>query len=170
MCSSVSSVNPPMCLPSMTPAARFVGDFQTFADAGEHHRMVTDDIAAAQGGETDGARITLAGDALAAINGAGIQVTPQCVGDDFAHPQRGAGRRIDLVPVMRFDNLDIELVIQHARRHVQQLQRQIDADTHVGREHDGNLLAACSIAALPAASKPVVPMISPTLRSTQTSR
>jgi hypothetical protein len=40
-----------------------VGDLDALADAGEQHRVVADDVAAADGGKADARGIALAGDA-----------------------------------------------------------------------------------------------------------
>src|SRR6218665_3658324 len=66
-------------------AAALVGDLDAFAGAGEQHGVVTDDVAAAHGGETDGGRVAFAGDTFTAVDGAGLQVAAEGFGDDLAH-------------------------------------------------------------------------------------
>ncbi len=89
-----------------------------------------------------------------------LQVAAERAGHDFAHLQRGAGRRVDLVAVMRLDDLDVVAFRETLRGHLQQLHRHVDAHAHVGREHDrGVARQRRAMAALPASSKPVVPMI-----------
>jgi hypothetical protein len=51
-------------------AAALVADLDALAGAGEQHRVVAHDVAAADGGEADGRRVALAGDAFAAVHGA----------------------------------------------------------------------------------------------------
>ena len=45
---------------------------------------------------------------------------------------------------MRFDNFDIDRVAQYPRRGIQQLQTEIDTDTHIGRKHYGDI-SGCSL-------------------------
>ena len=53
--------------------------------------VVADDVAATDGGKTDGSRrIALAGDALAGIDSAVLEVTAQRACDDLAHLERSA--------------------------------------------------------------------------------
>ena len=63
-------------------------------------------ITGPNGFKTNGPPITHACTAFATINGAFLEIPTQGVGNDFAHPKRGAGRSIDLVTVMGFDNLN----------------------------------------------------------------
>ena len=122
-------------------ARRFMRDLDALADAREQHRMVADDIAAADGGKTDRRRIALARHAFAPVHGAVLQVAAERVGDDFAHRERGARRRIDLVTVMRLDDLDVVALGELLRGEFEQLEGHVHADAHVRREHDADLLA-----------------------------
>ena len=60
--------------------------------------------------------------------------------DDLAHLQRGAARGVDLVAVVRLDDLDIEADVEGARSLREQLHDDVDADAHVRREDDGQVL------------------------------
>mmetsp|Transcript_6334 Transcript_6334/g.25725 ORF Transcript_6334/g.25725 Transcript_6334/m.25725 type:complete len:413 (-) Transcript_6334:1763-3001(-) len=121
-------------------AAGLVADLDALAGAGEQHGVVANDVAAAHGGEADGGRVARAGDALAAVDGAGLQVTAQRIGDDLAHLQRGAAGRVDFVAVMGLDDLDVEAFVHRPCREVEQLEHDVDADAHIGREDDGGAL------------------------------
>ncbi len=77
---------------------------------------------------------------LAAVDGAFLQVTTERIGHHLAHAQRGTGRRIHLVAVMRLDDLDIHRITEYPGRHVEQLQAQVDADTHVRGQHHGDVV------------------------------
>ena len=101
--------------------------------------MFAHDIAAADGGKTDGGRVTLARDAVALVDCAILEVAPQRLGHDLAHFQRRARGRIDLVAVVRLDDLNVVARGQRLGRHLQQLQRDVDANAHVGRHDDGRL-------------------------------
>src|SRR3569623_2551066 len=73
------------------PARRFVADFDAFAGAGEQHRMIADDIAAADGRKSDRRRIAFPGHAFAREDAYFFQVAAERAGDPIAHLQRGAG-------------------------------------------------------------------------------
>jgi len=120
-------------------AGGFVGDFDALAGTGEQHGVIADDVAAANCGETDLRCRAFAGVAVAAIHGAVGEVATERGGDDFAHAQGGAGRGVDLVPVVGFDDFDIVPGVENPRGDVEQLEHRIDADGHVGREDDGNV-------------------------------
>jgi hypothetical protein len=66
-----------------------------------------DDVAAADRRKADRRRVALAGDAFAGVHGAQLQVAAKRGGDDLAHRKRRAARRIDLVAVVRLDDLDV---------------------------------------------------------------
>jgi hypothetical protein len=84
--------------------------------------------------------IALAGDAFAGEHGAFLQVAAQRVGDHLAHLERGARRRIDLVAVVRLDDLDVVAGGHGLGGHLEQLEGDVDAHAHVGRHHDGDVL------------------------------
>ncbi len=116
-----------------------MGDFDAFADAGEQDGVVTHDVAGADGLEADGLAVALAGVAFTAVNGAFLQVAPQGRGHHLAHAQGSARGGVHLVAVMRFDDLDVHLVAQHAGGQVEQLEGEIDAHAHVRGEHNGDV-------------------------------
>jgi hypothetical protein len=113
-----------------------VRDLDALAGAGEQHRVVAHDVAPADGREADGRRVALAGDAFARVDRALLQVSAQRIGDHLAHLERGARGRIDLVAVVRFDDLDVVAGRKRLGRHFEQLEGDVDADAHVGRHHD----------------------------------
>ena len=78
------------------------------------------------------AGLTLAGLALPAVDKV---VGFQGRSDHLAQLERGAGGRVDLVPVVRLDDLDVEVLAEDPRRRLGQLVHGIDADGEVGR-HD----------------------------------
>ncbi len=117
-----------------------MGDFHPLAVGGEQHGVIADHIASTHGGEANGFPGARAGLAFAAVHCHLVQITPQCLSHHLAHAQGGAGRRIDLVPVMGFDDLDIHFIAQHPGGGIQQFQAQVDADAEVGGKDDGDLL------------------------------
>ena len=91
-------------------------------------------------GEADGRRVALAGDAFARVDGAFLEVAAQRVGDHLAHLERGARGRVDLVAVVRLDDLDVVAGGERLGRHLEQLEGDVDAHAHVGRHHDRDVL------------------------------
>ena len=99
-----------------------MGDLDALADAGEHHRVIADDIAAAQRGEADRAGAALAGVPLACVDRDVVEPASLRRGDDLAHLERGARGRIDLVAVMRLEDLDVVAAGEDSRRDLEQLE------------------------------------------------
>ncbi|MNZ93102.1 hypothetical protein D3C78_1121570 [compost metagenome] len=118
-----------------------MGDLQALTFGSKQHGVITDHIAGTHGGEADGLAITRTGLAFTAIHRHFLQVAAQRIGNHFTHAQRSTRRRIDLVPVVSLDDLDIDIITQHPRSHVQQLQAEVDANAEVGGEDDRNVLA-----------------------------
>src|SRR4051812_18014448 len=116
-------------------ALRAHGDLDALAGAGEEHGVLADDVAAPDGMEADFLPGALAGLALAAMARDLRQLALQRLGNDFAKFQRGARGRIDLVAVVRLDDLDVVAVAKDARRSLRQLVPGVDADGEV-RRHD----------------------------------
>ena len=108
-------------------------NLHALAHADEHHRVIPNEIAAADSGEANGIVFAFAGNAFAAVEGALFEVAACRLRDDFAHAQRGARRRIDLQAVMRFDDFDVVAFIERFRRSFQQLEGDVDTDAEVGR-------------------------------------
>jgi hypothetical protein len=121
------------------PARRLVRDLDALASTGEKHRVVADDVAAADGREADRRRIALAGHAFARIDGAVLEIAAERFGDHLTHLERRARRRVDLVAMVCFDDLDVVAGGQRLRGHLQQLEGHVDAHAHVGRHHDGDV-------------------------------
>jgi hypothetical protein len=114
-----------------------MGDLDPLAGAGEEDGVVADDVAAAQRREADAARAALA---VAVVDGAAVERLALRGSDDLAHAQRRAARRVDLHAVMRLDDLDVEALGERARRDVDQLHDHVDADAHVRRHDDRDVL------------------------------
>ncbi len=119
-----------------------MGDFQALAFGSEQHGVIAHHIAGTHGSETDGLAITRAGLPFTAIHGHFLQITAQRIGNHFTHAQCGTRWRIDLVPVVRLDDFDIDIIAQHPRSHIQQLEAKVDTHAEVGGEHDWNVLAS----------------------------
>ena len=128
-----------------------------------------DDVAAAQGGETDSAVFALAGD-LPGIHGAVGELRTLRLGDHFAKLEGGAGRCVDLHAVMHFENFDVVSGVQRLCGQLQQFEHRADAERVVGENTIGIFRAASAIFALAPSSRPVVPITMATPCVTQASR
>src|SRR3546814_4784138 len=95
---------------------RLVADLDAFAVAKKHHGVISDDIAAADRLEADRLAIACTGVAVALVNRAFGEIAADAACHRLAHHQRRAARRIDLVAVMRFDDLDVEVVAERTCR------------------------------------------------------
>ncbi len=108
--------------------------------------MLADDVASAQCRETDRSGFALAGDAFTRIDAVVAQLDARAGGSGLAEPQCGTGRRIDLVPMVHLDHLDVERRSELAGGLLDEPREHRDADAHVRREHDGNRLRmACDL-------------------------
>ena len=76
-----------------------------------------------------------------------------------AQHQRGAGRRVDLLVVVHFEDLDVELVIEGLRHALDQRGQQVDAHAHVAGLDDHRALCRLRDQLLVLAVSPVVPMM-----------
>src|SRR6185295_6665227 len=79
------------------PALRAHRDFDPLAETREKHRVLADDVAAANRVEGDLLGGTLAGLAFAPMAGDLAKLAAECLCDDFAKLERRARWRIDLV-------------------------------------------------------------------------
>ena len=116
-----------------------MGQLDPFSLTPEHHRMLADDVAGADGLEADGPAVARAGAAYPPVDRALGEVAAQRAGDDLAHAHRGPRRRIDLVTMVRLDDLDVHAVAERPRRDVEELEAEVDPDAHVRGVHDGDV-------------------------------
>ena len=72
-----------------------------------------------------------AGHAVAAARRVLCQIDAAAFGRRAAEQQRGAGRRVDLLVVMHFEDFDVVVVVERRRHALDQSGQQIDAETHV---------------------------------------
>ena len=102
--------------------------------------MVADDVAAADGVEADFLFGAFAGDAGAAVDGDVLEVPAEALGGGLAEVEGGAGGGILLAAVVALD--DFAVVAQSgegAGGLRDEGVEQVDAEAHVGGEHDGDL-------------------------------
>ena len=105
----------------------------------KQHRVVTHNVATADGGKANTGGVTLAGHALTGIHGAVFQITPERIGNHFTHFEGGARRRIHLVAMVRLNDFDVVAGRHGFGCHFKQLEGHVDTHTHIGRHHDGKV-------------------------------
>src|SRR5690606_35302199 len=112
-------------------AAGTVRDLDSFARTTEIDGVVADDVPAAHNGETDAARFPCAGFTMPRPVGDVVQVFAPGVSNRFTHGQGRTRGRIHLVAMVRFENFNVITAVEQAGSHFQQLESDIDANTHV---------------------------------------
>ena len=93
-----------------------MGDFQSFALTGKNDRMVTDDVTGTDRAKPNTVTIPRTDPTFAAINRDLRKIPVQRLGHDLPKTKRRARRRVDLVAVVRFNNLDIDAIAQRLGR------------------------------------------------------
>lgn len=87
-----------------------MGDFQAFASARKHYRVITHDIAGTDGLKTDCFAVPRPGSTLSTLNGTGSQISTESVGQYLSQAHSGTGRCINLVSMMSLDDLNIDFI------------------------------------------------------------
>ncbi len=106
--------------------------------AGEIDGVLADDRPTAQRREADGAALARARLPVAAAHGVVLEADTPALGGGFAQQQRGAGRRVDLVAVVHFQDLDVEVGVERLGGLAHESGEQVDAEAHVaGADDDG---------------------------------
>src|SRR5258708_13284221 len=101
--------------------------------------MLTDDIAAANGVKPDRFAIAFPDISLASVHGSASEVPAEGTGDHFAEPERCAGRRVDLVAMVRLEDLHVVSVTERARSRLDEPERDVYAGRHVRCLYDRDL-------------------------------
>lgn len=108
----------------------------TFSIRRKHDGMVSDNIAAANRVHPDlmpGSRADVADPSVTDI----LVVIPAFdIRNDFRERDRRSARRIFFLVVVRFNDLNIEIIAQRLRRKLRQIEEQIHADTVIRGEDD----------------------------------
>ena len=102
-------------------------DFQPLALTRENDGVVTNDVAGTDRAKPNGVAIARAGPTLAAENRDLGKITAQCLGYDLSETKRRTRRRIDLVTMMRLDNLNIGIIAQRLGRGLGEFEREVHA-------------------------------------------
>ena len=118
-----------------------MGQLQALALAGENDAVLAHHIAPAQSGEPDGAGLARAGNTVAPPVCDLVEIRAAARGRGPAEQQRRSRRRIHLMAMMHFHDLDIPGGIECAGDLAHQLGQKIDPEAHIGGEDDGGLPA-----------------------------
>ena len=114
---------------------------EDFVLGGEHHAVLAHDAAAAHHRKADGSRPARAGDAAARALDHLVQVHPAPARRRAAQHQGGAGRSIDLAPVVGLEYLDVVVGRrQDPRGLLDQAEQHVHAERIVARLDDGDAL------------------------------
>ena len=108
-------------------------ELQPFAVAGEHDEVIARDRSSAQGREADRAFLARAGQPGAPVGAVVGERHAAACRRRLAEQQRGARRRVDLVAMVRLDDLDVPIVPEPLRRLAYQRRQQRDAERGVSR-------------------------------------
>ena len=119
-------------------------ELYALARAGEYHRVLTHDIAAAKRRESDRVGLSRADVAFARKKGVRGEINAAPGGRSLSQLQRGTRRRVDLVLVVHFNDLDVIGVTERARSAFDKLLQHVDADAHVRRVDDRDDLCVCA--------------------------
>ena len=112
--------------------------FDALIGPGENHLMIACGGAAAQRREADVARNARAGVTVAGADRSLIEIDAAAVRGSLTEQIGGPRRRIDLLPVVHFENLDVEILVERLRHLLDQRRQQINAKAHIARlHHDG---------------------------------
>jgi hypothetical protein len=115
-------------------ARRAVRELEALALAEQHHRVIADDVAAADGMHADFAARPRADLSRASVDDRAVGV--EASAGRFDEASRGAARRIDFLAVVRFDDLDVEGEAESTGRLLDELGQELHAEAHVrGPEH-----------------------------------
>ena len=120
-----------------------MGDFDAFTLRGKPDAMLPNHIPGTDSRKSQRLARTGARLALAPVNGNLGEIAAQGGGNHLPHAQGGTGGGVDLMSVMRLDNLDIHFLTQDPGGDVEQFEAQVHADTHIGREDDTDVSARC---------------------------
>ena len=98
--------------------------------------MLADDRAAAQRREADVAALARAGMAVADADRMRGEIDAAPLRRRLAEQQRRARRRVDLVAVVHFEDLDVEIGVERLRRLADEHGEEIDPEAHIARLDD----------------------------------
>src|SRR5690606_16360873 len=113
-----------------------MGDLYALPLTDKIDSVLADDITAAHRLHADLLFAALAAHPFTMEVGDLVVIAAKSFGDDLAHAHRRAARRVLLLVVMEFDNLDIKVVAEGGGNILEELEAEIDADAHIRSEND----------------------------------
>ena len=116
-----------------------MGNLYPLSRPGKPHAVLANNISSPHRGKSNLPSLPRAGTSVARKHSVMIKTAAQSRSDDFAHFQSGSRRCIDLIAVMRFNNLDIDIIAKSPGRDLKQLKANVDADTHIRGKHDRSI-------------------------------
>src|SRR5579862_3117623 len=136
------------------PALRADGHLDPLPGAGKDDRVLADDVAAADGMETDLLRRARPDVAFAAMLCFLFQISLQCRSDDFAQFKSGARGRVHLLAMVRLDDFDVVAVAQDTRCDLGQFEHRVHPHREIRRHRDRDLAARLQDGALQRIGEP----------------
>lgn len=114
----------------------FVSELDSFSVSGEDDGVVSDDVAAAQGVDTDFGGGAFADEALAAVAEGGMRVKVAGGGEDLGEFCGGSAGGVFFEAVVHFDNFDVEVRAEGLSGDAGEGKEEINADAEVWGEDD----------------------------------
>lgn len=109
-----------------------MSNLDAFTFTGEDHGVITDNISSADRAKSNRVAISGTGAALAPVNGCFLKVSAERGSNHLAQTECRARRGIDLVTVMRFDDLHIDAIAKRHRGGFGQSKGQVHAWCKIG--------------------------------------
>ena len=116
-----------------------MAEYDALARSRKNHVMFSHHIATANGGKANIAALPRTGDAVAAPVGNLIERNTAPGGGRLAQHESGTRGGVDLLVVMRLDDLDIEIFIQSFGDLAGELHEQVHSEAHVAGTDDGGV-------------------------------
>ena len=119
-------------------AAGFMGKFKAFSGSGEQNGVIADDVAAAQGMQSDFVFGSGSDDSFAPVPQGVFQRKIAGLSKDLRKSCGGAAGGVLFVMVVRFDDFKVEAVSQNFHRFASEPEKGVDAGGVVGSPNYGN--------------------------------
>src|SRR6516225_4920564 len=115
---------------------RAMGELDDLALAGKEDAVLANHGAAAECREADVGTPACTGMAVAAPDRVSAELDAASLGSGATEEKGGARGRVDLMLVVHFEDLDVEIGVERARRLAHQSGKQVDAEAHIAGLHD----------------------------------
>src|ERR1700674_2492822 len=118
-----------------------MGKLDALRRSGKDHGVIAAHRAATQRGEADISRTARPGVTITPARRMLAEINPSALRRRTTKHERGAGRCVDLLVVVHFENLDIEFLIESLRYALDQRCEEIDSHAHIAGLDDHRALA-----------------------------